>query len=111
MEERLEKLIKAAYSGWKTDFPQSQEAHPGEEALACFLENRLSQAENERIKTHLMSCDICVEAVAVQLKLKAGEEKDVPAQLTQRLKDLAAEERGGFILEIFLKLKRRPWRY
>lgn len=105
MENNLEKLIKAVYKIWKKD-QKPQQIHPDEEELVCFLEGRLSQEENERIKLHLINCASCIEAFEVNAQIETPEVKQVPQELTQRVKDLIVEERIQ-ILEIFLRLKEK----
>jgi hypothetical protein len=105
MPDKLESLIKAVYERWKVTHPKS-EAHPDEETLACFLENRLSAKETSQIKDHLLSCESCAETVAVQLKLKLSDEK-VPEELVERIKNLLVAKDKLPILEILLQLKER----
>src|SRR3989338_5802574 len=103
----IEKLIKLVYRQWKEDSPPIEARHPDEEVLACFLENRLSPEENEEIKTHLIICDTCSQGVSAQLALKPIEEKELPLELIERLKELVPTQEEGHILEIFLRLKER----
>jgi len=107
MPDRLEKLIGVVYKKWKADKPLSPEPHPDEETIACFLENKLSAQDSERIKMHLISCDSCAEVVSVQLKLKTIETKEIPEDLLMRVKDLVSSADRLSILEIFLKLKEK----
>lgn len=107
MPERIEKLIKLVYKIWKAKAAQPQEPHPDEETLVCFLENKLSGQEYERIKTHLVSCDRCSEIVATQLKLKTIEIKELPQELLTRVKELVKQEDKISVLEIYLKLKEK----
>ncbi len=104
MQDKMDRIIKALHKKIKAD-NKKEESHPGEESLACFLEDRLSAEDAESIKGHLINCDACAEIVAVQIKLKAGEARDVPADLLERAKNLVPGELGGQFLEIFLKLK------
>jgi len=107
MPGKLEKLIKLVYKIWKADQPQAQGPHPDEETLVCFLENKLSGQEYERIKTHLVRCERCSEIVATQLKLKTIEIKEVPGQLLARVKELVRQEDKISVLEIYLRLKEK----
>ena len=93
------------YKKWKSDHSRIQEPHPDEETLVCFLEGRLSPKENERIKSHLISCDNCAEVLAIQARLKVTAEKQVPTQLIERVKNLVMSEDKTSILEILLRLK------
>jgi hypothetical protein len=107
MQDKLEKLIKVVYRKWRGDLSVAEEAHPDEETLACFLENRLSRQESESLKTHLINCDACAEKVAMQLKILADENRDAPAELIQAAKGIMAPEGQASVLEIFLRLKEK----
>lgn len=106
MQDKTDKIIKAVYRSWKAD-RLKESPHPDEEVLVCFLESRLSQEEAESIKEHLLGCDRCAEIIAIQIKLKEGETKDVPVELLERVKNLVADEERESLLEIFLKLKEK----
>jgi hypothetical protein len=105
MENNLEKLIKVVYKRWKKD-QKPQQVHPDEEDLVCFLEGRLSQKENEQIKLHLINCERCIEAFAVNAKIESPEVKQAPQELIQGVKDLIVQEKIQ-ILEIFLRIKEK----
>lgn len=105
MRDKLEKLIKAVYKRWKADNPKVDQLHPDEETIACFLEDRLSQAENERMKEHLINCNSCAEIVAIQMKLETTETKQISEGLLNWAKDLVKVKDSISVLEIFLKLK------
>lgn len=105
MQNKIEKLTRAAYKEWKSTHIKMHKAHPDEETLACFLEGRLSLKESEEMLAHLMSCSACTEAVAANVSLKASEEKQLPAWLLERIKNLAVPKEGLSILEVFLRLK------
>jgi hypothetical protein len=107
MAERVDKLIKVVYQKWKSGQLKPQKLHPDEEALACFLEGRLSDKENEQIKAHIISCDDCSRALAVQLRMGEIETKDVPEELLKSIKDLAAISIAIPILEIILRIKEK----
>jgi hypothetical protein len=103
----MDKLIKVVYRKWKSGQLKPQKLHPDEEALACFLEGRLSDKENEQIKAHIISCDDCSRALAVQLRMGEIEIKDVPEELLKSIKDLAAISIAIPILEIILRIKEK----
>jgi hypothetical protein len=103
----MDKLIKVVYRKWKSGQLKPQKVHPDEEALVCFLEGRLSDKENEQIKAHIISCDDCSRALAVQLRMGEIETKDVPEELLKSIKDLAAISIAIPILEIILRLKEK----
>ncbi|MBI3990533.1 MAG: zf-HC2 domain-containing protein [Candidatus Omnitrophica bacterium] len=105
MYDKLEELIKAAYKKWKRDYCPTWQFHPDEEALACFLEGVLPKEENERIKEHLIGCEACAEAFAIQLKLKPLSKERVPEELIERAKNLVMRQQdASSIVEIALKL-------
>ena len=103
MQDKLERLIKMVYKNWKKDQVNVDGAHPDEEALVCFLEGRLSKEEASLLKLHLLSCDTCAEALAVNLKTELVLAKDVPEELLGRVKGMFAGEDKTSILEIILR--------
>ena len=107
MQDKLEKLIKLVYKKWQGSQPQVQEPHPDQEAMACFLEDRLSQEENERIIAHLIGCDECAEIIATQLRITSVEAKHVPAELLLRVKNLVSSADKTCPLEIILRFKEK----
>ena len=108
MQDKLERIVKAVYKIWKKDNARAKHAHPSDEDMTCFLENKLSQTQSESIKIHLIDCQTCAESVAVQLKEMTQEEKEVPGYLIERIKGLVSAERP-LILEIFLRIKERAF--
>ncbi len=104
MSGKLEQLIKVVYKKWKAGYRLADQLHPDEEAWVCFLEGRLSQEENERIKAHLISCDSCAEAFATQLKLKPMPVKETPKELIELAKNLVVSQDNLSIVEIAIKL-------
>jgi hypothetical protein len=107
MQDKLERLIKLVYKNWKQKRPKTQDMHPDEEALTCFLEGGLSKQGSDSIKTHLLSCDSCLEAFSLNFQLKSAEIKEVPAGLLNRVKDLLEFEDKPPILEIILRLQEK----
>lgn len=105
MQDKFERLVKIAYGKWKTSFPKEEKIHPTEEQMACFLEDRLSLPEKENLEIHLLSCKICADNFAMQLKLREGEENKVPDDLLEKVKNLVRNEKELPFLEVFLKLK------
>lgn len=117
MQNKLERLIKMVYKKYKSDHLQTHRSHPDDESMACFLEGRLSQEENEQIKLHLISCDRCAQAFVIQIRLnstlqaKGGmsvvEGITLPLELIERIKNLIIEEEKTAVLEILLVIKER----
>jgi hypothetical protein len=107
MSNQLEKLIKVVYKKWKAVQLKEEGRHPDEESWACFLEGKVSREESESLKTHLLSCDICAEAFAIQMRLKPGREKDVPEDLREWMRNLVVSQDKPSILEVFILLKEK----
>jgi len=106
MQNKLEKLIKIVYKKWKSDQSKIIDSHPDEESLACFIDGKLSSQEKEVLTAHLMNCDSCAQNVAIQASLKL-EDKEVPQELVERMKDLVSYKDISSILEIALRLKEK----
>lgn len=107
MQDKFEKLIKVIYKKLKADSAPLAKEHPDEEDMVCFLENRLSAEESERIKIHLINCRDCSQKVAAGIKLETVPDQDVPQDLLKRVKDLVAGETKISFLEIILRLKEK----
>lgn len=107
MRDRLEELIKVIYKKWRQDQPKVAGPHPDEETLVCFLEGRLCKVENEDLMAHLLACDNCADIVATQVKAKLTEEKEVPQELVEYVKNLLLVKDKSSILEIALSLKEK----
>ncbi len=107
MADRLERLIKAVYKRWRSGHAKVYDVHPGEEAWACFLEGKLAQGESQHLEEHLLSCDICAEAFAMQLRLKPTQNENVPQDLLERMKNLVVGQDKASILEIYIALKEK----
>lgn len=107
MPNQLEKLIKVVYKKWKSKHLTRDQMHPNEETWACFLEGRLTPEENELIKTHLITCEVCAEVFATQLKLRPQAVKGLPKELVQAVKNLVVSEARPSLLEIVLLLKEK----
>ncbi len=105
MQDKLERLIKFVYKKYKAGHITSLSEHPGEEAVACFIEGRLSAGEEKALKQHLTECRLCAEAFLAQVALESGSEPDVPQDLVVKVKNLVSQEKPTSILEILLKLK------
>jgi len=107
MPNYFEKIIGIIYRKWKGSGGLITGEHPDEEALACFLEDKLSRADRLLIEKHLVSCSSCAEYVGSQLKMQAGLAKEVPGILLEKVKRLVIDESRDGIFEIFLKLKEK----
>lgn len=108
MQDKTEKLIRLLYRKWSRGAHEGQESHPDEEDLACFLDGRLSEDEQERIKAHILHCDTCTEAVALSLEIDPPEAARLPEELLSRVKELGAAQSDAIsVLEIILRLKEK----
>lgn len=105
IQDKLESFIKLVYKKWKSGNLKTEEMHPDEEALVCFLEGRLPQEENEQIQSHLLNCDGCAEILALSLEIKADESREVPRALLEGVKNLILSESQETLLEIALRVK------
>lgn len=108
MQDKTEDLIRLLYRKWIRSAHDEQDSHPDEEDLACFLDGRLSEDEEERIKAHILHCDTCTEAVAISLQIEPPEAVQLPEELASRIKELvAARSVSVSALEIILRLKEK----
>lgn len=105
MPDKLEKLIKLVYKEWKLTEPQIDDAHVEEEELVCFLESRISEAEANEVKAHLLHCNRCMENFALSIKLADVQLKELPQDWLLRIKSLNLEEGKPAFFEITLQLK------
>ena len=108
MTNQFEHVAKIIYQEWKTANNHfTGQDHPDAESLACFLEDKLAQADRDLIQGHLLKCDICAEYLSTQLKIQPHLSLDVPTLLLEKIKKLVGQEAGENLLEIFLKLKEK----
>ncbi|MCM8796829.1 MAG: hypothetical protein NC923_02990, partial [Candidatus Omnitrophica bacterium] len=106
MRIESETFIMGIYRRWKEARVKSQDLHPDEETLVCFLEERLSADDIERIKKHLVECDICSRLIALNIRIKSVQESsEAPQALLTRIKDKLLREAKSACLEIILLLK------
>jgi len=105
MPEKIEGLVKRVYRSWKKRLPQAQGIHLDEEAFACFLEGRLSPSENERINTHLVSCDSCLEAFVSSINAQGASTLEVPQGLEDKVRAILSLKEKMTVLEVILRLK------
>ena len=101
----FEKIVRAIYRERKAAASFTGQEHPNEESMACFLEDKLSASDKERIQKHMLSCDLCAEYLSVQLKIQPHLSLDVPVPLLEKVKNLVGQSAVENLLEIFLKLK------
>ncbi len=105
MPEKLDKLVKLAYKKWKSSQARRFQEHPDEEELACFSEGRLSSAEAQKVRAHLLSCGLCAQVFAIQVKLKSTGNLIVPPELISRVKKIIEAQEPSSLLEIILRFK------
>lgn len=110
MFTNFEKIVKLIYQEWKSPGENfTGKEHPGEETLACLLEDKLSRQDREAVQRHLLKCDKCAEYVNTQLKIEAHLSKDVPAALLEKVKKMIGSDIEYNVFEILLKLKDSAW--
>lgn len=105
MFNNLEKITRVIYRQWKGSRGSKAVDHPNEETMACFLEDKLSAADKDMVLKHLLSCNNCMEYLSTQIKIQPHLSLDVPATLLEKVQKLVNQESGGFLFEVFLKLK------
>jgi hypothetical protein len=106
MLSNFEKVVRVIYREWKHSGPVIEE-HPTEEALTCFLEEKLAQTDWDLIQKHLLKCEICAEYLSTQLKVEPHLSRDVPRALLERIRKLVNDGVKENIFEIFLRLKEK----
>jgi len=107
MPDKFEKLFKLVFKSWKLNHTQKAVEHPDEEILVSFIEGRLSEEESTLLKEHLIACEMCAEAVALNLSSGGGETREVPDELLTKVKSSLVVKNDPSILEIILQLKEK----
>lgn len=107
MLNNFEKIARIIYRERKGSLPFTQQDHPSEESLACFLEEKLPVKDRDLIRQHLLGCESCAEYLSVQLKILPHLSLDLPEPLLEKARKIAGQEAGESLLEIFLKLKEK----
>ncbi len=107
MFSHFEEIIRHIYRQSKAIGGAIDNNHPDEEALVCFLEDKLAQVDKDSIQEHLLKCHICAEYVSTQLKIEPHLSKDVPVPLLEKIREIVASEVKDNILEIFIRLKEK----
>lgn len=106
MLENTEKLIKFIYEKYRTSVNFLPQEHPREEAMACFLEGKLNEREEQDIKQHVLKCDLCAQVCVAYAEINLDASRlQVPQGLIEQVKSLVSQSGGNWFLEIFLKLK------
>lgn len=104
MADKFEKLLKIIYGRWKKDCTNTKGAHPDEESVACFLDNKLSQQESEAIKKHILECVLCAQRLSLGLRISEAADKQVSSEVLAKVSDLV---NGVDSLAVYLRLKDR----
>ncbi|MFA5090121.1 MAG: hypothetical protein WC510_03660 [Candidatus Omnitrophota bacterium] len=107
MANKFERLVKVVYQRYKDRLIKDGSAHPDEDMLACFLERNLTETENKRVIGHLLRCNHCVEAIAVQMKIDAEGGHILPRELLDKIRSMGSIKDGTDVLKIFLRLKEK----
>ncbi len=103
MPTNIEALIRKAYIQWKHKGALSAKLHPDEEDLVSFLEGKLGEGDYNKLRLHILSCDICARAISVNLGLQEDQIKVMPEELVYSLKDMLLSQDKSRGLDIFLK--------
>lgn len=107
MDEKLDKIIRLIYKGWKADYSKAIDEHPDEEAMVCFLEGRLPEAESEGIKSHIVKCSRCADIVVAHFRLQSQQSEAVPdGKIVEKIKH-PIDNPVDNILEVVLRLKNK----
>ncbi len=81
-----------------------------EEDFACFIEGQMTRSEDERWRSHLLSCLKCrselKEYFAIMRTSWEGEELGVPQKAIEGAKALVSQETGSTIFEIVIAVGR-----
>ncbi|MFA5093427.1 MAG: zf-HC2 domain-containing protein [Candidatus Omnitrophota bacterium] len=101
----FEKICRIIYRERKKAKSLLLKYHPDEESLASFLDQQLSEKENDQLLKHLLICDRCAEYVSVQLKIQTHLSREIPVALLEKIKKMVNQSFDNNLLEIFIKLK------
>ncbi len=104
MKGRLERILQIILRYWMRSLLRQDKVHPGEEDLACLLENKLTEKENRLVKEHLLRCRRCRKRVMLQLGQEDNAFGEVPAELVRVAKELVISETVSH-LEIVICIK------
>jgi hypothetical protein len=88
MPNKPENLVKLVYKKWKSSRAQKLPTHPDEEDFACFIEGKLLPSESQSLKAHLVSCQRCAGVFAIQARIKATDNLEVPPELISSVKEI-----------------------
>jgi hypothetical protein len=109
MPNKPENLVRLVYKKWKSSRAQKLPTHPDEEDFACFIEGKLLPSESQSLKAHLVSCQRCAGVFAIQARIKATDNLEVPPELISSVKEIIGQEAPPPLLEIILKFKDRAF--
>ncbi|HTY45538.1 MAG TPA: hypothetical protein VMD52_06075 [Patescibacteria group bacterium] len=107
MQDAFEKLITGVYRRWKAQRAPEGPAHPEDEALACFIEGKLSEQQGQQVMEHLLGCNRCLEIFALQLDLEGIQDVPLPQELLERVKSLVADSAVASVLEVVARLREK----
>ena len=107
MLDNFEKIARIIYRQRKAAVSPKEQDHPSEEAMACFLDDKLPPVEKDLLCKHLLSCEICAEYLSTQLKIQSHLSLDVPDALVEKIKKLISQDTKENFLEICLQLKEK----
>ncbi len=108
----IEKLLKVAYRRLKEEKMVKPIGHClSEEDIACFIDDKIKEAEREKLCIHILSCRKCADNLRDHfLVIKSMKEKgllETPTGLIESAQSLVDVEVGQNILDIVLNFKER----
>lgn len=105
MRHTIEQFIRKIFRQYKAGEPYPLDTHPAEEEMACFLEDRLSPAESEEVKKHIIHCSSCGEYLGAYLQMKEEQGGQPPAAVIRYAKGLVSGSEAPGMLDVLIRIK------
>jgi hypothetical protein len=105
--DKLEEIIAMVYKEWKSGQEQDIVRHPDEEAFINFIAGNMPEEDRGGFKAHIVKCSRCSDILAAALKLRPVEEKMLPPQFLERMKEFILRNTNADVLDILLGFKDR----
>jgi len=103
--EKFEEIVRAVYKEWKDRQEQDPGRHPDEEAFINFIGGSMPEQDSDGFKAHVVKCSRCADILASSLKLRSVEERILPQQFQERMKDFILRNINTDVLDILLGFK------
>jgi hypothetical protein len=99
-----ERRIREVYAAWKSaqGIPAGTE-HPDDETLACFIEGTLPDAQERKIREHVLACPACGRQVKAHLVTQPPAE-DPSAELLEKTRRLLERRLGLYAMELVVRV-------